>query len=1057
MSCKAVVAWSLMLFAAASQAQDVRTLDDFQDISAWHATASDSVIATLRQVDGKAGKGLCLDYDFNGVSGYAVARRRLPMRYAGNYEFRMQLRGSGPANNLEFKLADASGENVWWRQQPDIVLPADWTPLKLKKRQISFAWGPTSDRVLTASESFELTVSAGKGGGKGSACIDDLAFATMPDEGASVPPLRAEATSALVGSDAAMAVDADANTAWRAQKGEQQVTFDLGQLREFGGLTLHWRSGEQASRYDVAASEDGHTWRTLRVVAQGNGGDDLIALPDAEARYLRLALHDGPGRAYGLTDVTVEPLEFAATPNAFISQVAQRQRRGIYPRGFIGEQPYWTIIGIDGGYEQGLLGEDGAVEVGKGGFSIEPFVLSDGERVTWADVTSTQSLQDGYLPIPSVQWRHARFGLEVTAFAHGTPRQSQLLARYRLTNTSRQARDYVFVLAARPFQVNPPSQFLNTVGGVARISDIAAANERLVVDGRVVQAGQASNAAFVSRFDEGEIGERLGTVDWSVAASIPSQQHVVDATGLASGALLYRVHLGPGESREFDWRTPLTGSPAGPLTSAVAATTLQAEVAAAWHAKLDRVTLHVPEQGRKLVDTLRSNLAHMLISRSGPRLQPGTRSYARAWIRDGAMISEGLLRMGREDVSEEFLRWYAPYQFSSGKVPCCVDDRGSDPVPENDSQGELIYAVAELYRYTHDRAMLETMWPHVEAAVKYMDGLRLSERTDANRAKDPAFYGMMPASISHEGYSAKPMHSYWDNFWALRGYKDAVQIANWLGKDSAAAVFTASRDQFRGDLYASLEAATRRHRIDFLPGAAELGDFDATSTTIALAPGGEQSNLPQALLHNTFERYWQEFVARRDGTREWKDYTPYELRTIGSFVRLGWRDRANEALDFFLADQQPTGWNQWAEVVSRTPRKPFFVGDLPHAWVESDFVRSVLDMFAYTREADDALVIAAGIPANWLEGSGIEVKGLRTPMGALAYTLSRHDTRLKLDVPSGFALPKGGIVLALPKPWQQGNARINGTDTHVTGGELRIDHLPAQVVVIPDQNARKPQ
>ncbi|MGO4781813.1 hypothetical protein AB4084_40635, partial [Lysobacter sp. 2RAB21] len=81
-----------------------------------------------------------------------------------------------------------------------------------------------------------------------------------------------------------------------------------------------------------------------------------------------------------------------------------------------------------------------------------------------------------------------------------------------------------------------------------------------------------------------------------------------------------------------------------------------------------------------------------------------------------------------------------------------------------------------VYRYTHDRALLESMWPHVEGAMRYMDGLRQSERTAANRERDPAFYGMMPASISHEGYSAKPMHSYWDNFWALRGYKDAVEI-----------------------------------------------------------------------------------------------------------------------------------------------------------------------------------------------------------------------------------------------------------------------------------------
>src|SRR3546814_8327285 len=78
------------------------------------------------------------------------------------------------------------------------------------------------------------------------------------------------------------------------------------------------------------------------------------------------------------------------------------------------------------------------------------------------------------------------------------------------------------------------------------------------------------------------------------------------------------------------------------------------------------------------------------------------------------------------------------------------------------------------------------MWPHVLGAFEYMEKLRLSERTEENRALNPAFYGLMPASISHEGYSAKPMHSYWDDFWALRGYKDAVEVTKVLGKDDEA-------------------------------------------------------------------------------------------------------------------------------------------------------------------------------------------------------------------------------------------------------------------------------
>jgi hypothetical protein len=369
-------------------------------------------------------------------------------------------------------------------------------------------------------------------------------------------------------------------------------------------------------------------------------------------------------------------------------------------------------------------------------------------------------------------------------------------------------------------------------------------------------------------------------------------------------------------------------------------------------------------------------------------------------------------------------------------------------VPENDSHGELIFAIADYARHTGDDAFLAAMWPHVRGAFEYMETLSASERTEANRAIDPAFYGMMPASISHEGYSAKPMHSYWDNFWALRGYKDAVWIAERLGKREDAARMAAARDRFRADLDASLRAATARHGIDFLPGAAELGDFDPTSTTIALAPGGEQARLPQDLLHNTFERYWREFEQRRDGKREWKDYTPYEWRNVGAFVRLGWRERAWDAVKFFFDDRAPRGWNQWGEVVSRTPRKPFFLGDLPHAWVASDFMRSALDMFAYARESDDSLVLAAGIPARWLDGTGIAIEGLRTPQGPIGYSLRREPERLVLRFAKDTLLPSGGAVLPWPlSDAQPGRTLIDGMPAQWHDGELRIASPATEVVV----------
>src|SRR5262249_5036226 len=156
------------------------------------------------------------------------------------------------------------------------------------------------------------------------------------------------------------------------------------------------------------------------------------------------------------------------------------------------------------------------------------------------------------------------------------------------------------------------------------------------------------------------------------------------------------------------------------------------------------------------------------------------------------------------------------------------------------------------------------------------------ERTPANQtAERRAYYGLLPPSISHEGYSAKPAYSYWDDFWGLTGYQDAVWLAGELGERAAATRLVAQPDEPQPDLIASITASAAAHHVAYIPGAADLGDFDATSTTIALAPGGEQDALPPALMLATFERAWQALIARTSGAQPggatWTDYTPYEL------------------------------------------------------------------------------------------------------------------------------------------------------------------------------------
>jgi hypothetical protein len=85
-------------------------------------------------------------------------------------------------------------------------------------------------------------------------------------------------------------------------------------------------------------------------------------------------------------------------------------------------------------------------------------------------------------------------------------------------------------------------------------------------------------------------------------------------------------------------------------------------------------------------------------------------------------------------------------------------------------------------------------------------------------------------------------------------------------------------------------------------------------------------------------------------------------RNVGAFVRLGQKERALALLDYFVGDQRPAGWNQWAEIVWRDPAAPRFIGDMPHTWVGAGFNRSVRSMLAYERESDRALVLAPAFP-----------------------------------------------------------------------------------------------
>ena len=1035
-------------------ASEPTVLDAFEDLTGWTAVTSKGARLEIAGDTGQTGAGMRLDFDFAAGRGFVIARKPFSLALPDNYALTFCIKGEAPVNEFEFKLIGSQGNKIWWYRQSDFGFPAEWRRVAVKKWQLQVAWGSPDGSAPGDVEAIEFAISVPKRG-KGSVWIDELRLEERPTRHAHEAAPKVTASASEIGHKPGHALDRDPETSWKsgALQERQWLLVDFLAKREYGGLAIDWEQDDYAIAYEVQVSDDGTSWAPAHTVRTGNGGRDYAYMPDAESRYVRLDLQQSSrGKGYGIRTITVKPSEFSASINRFFTAIARDAPRGLYPKYFHGEQTYWTLIGVAGDDKEGLLNEEGAVEVDKGAFTIEPFLYADGRLITWDVVERVQELAKDYLPVPSVTWRHGPLALRVTAFATGESGASTLYARYRIENSGGESLTVSLFLAIRPFQVSPPWQALNMLGGVSPIHEIKYEGQSVLVDGsRAVVSLTRPERFGAATFDQGPVTEYL------LRNEVPPQTTVSDPFGYASGALEYRLDV-PGKSAKdvyvaipfhgLDLESP-TGGEAIDLANLGPAELEEAK--RLWEEELDVAEIRLPPEADRITRTLKSTLAYILINRDGPAIQPGSRCYSRSWIRDGALTSAALLGVGHTREVREFIEWFARFQFQDGKIPCCVDGRGPDAVPENDSNGEFIYAVMEYYRYTRDVGFLRKMWPHVLKAVEFIDAMRRQRTTDAYTTPEMLpFYGLVPESISHEGYSSHPVHSYWDDFFVLRGLKDAASMALVLGDQERAVSFAELRNGFRNDLYASISRTMAKHGIDYIPGSVELGDFDPTSTTVAVAPGGELESLPEPALTRTFEYYYTGFLQRRNGDNDWWAYTPYELRTVGTFVELGQRERALEILDFFFADQRPAPWNQWAEVVWRDPMAPRFIGDMPHTWVGSDYIRAVRSLFAFERESDRALVIAAGIPRQWVESdAGVSVKRLPTYYGTLGYSLrSQGPNELRLSLSGDLSLPPGKIVVKPPLVQSLTAVTVNGKPVDTFDAESAvIAEFPADVVL----------
>lgn len=859
------------------------------------------------------------------------------------------------------------------------------------------------------------------------------------------------ASSSAAGGEAGLALDGDRVTAWRSTgDGEQSVTVELPDTMSLGGVELGW-GDDYASVYDIECSSDGSAWTPAFAEKAGNGGSDYNFFQAREARWVRInSRKSSAGRGYTLAHVELKGGDEQATPIRFYQAKARGAKPGWYPMWLTRQQEFWTITGVPDDAQETAIGETGVVEPLKGAFSVQPFVIAGEKLITYADVKLEQSLEENELPMPSVHWIADTWNLDIAPVTAGGAGQSYTAVRYRFSNRGPEPFSGRLALAVRPVTLNPLWQY----GGMSAINEA----ECLLQDSPVqLRVGGVARALFLTRpaamgaaaLADGEI------VDYLAKGEVPGALKAADAEGKVGVGVLYDLRVPAGASSDIIVSYPLHNESKVPddvvIGPGAGYEKIRAEQRAAWQKALEQPVVSIPED--RLIQFMKSNVGYVLLNRDGPWFKPGARNYNHSWMRDGALTGVAMLRMGKPELVSEFIRSFSGFIGDSGWVPYMVMEDGRpvahNPNPnsgegqEYDSQGEYVFIVRQYYDFTRDVTLLREVYPTVARALRYAQEIRRRRMTGEYKTNPDkqAYFGILPESNSHEGYYPAK-HSYWDDFWVLKGFKDGIYLAGVLGETNDAAWMRAEESDFRKCIYDSMLKVIARSGLNNLPGCVELGDTDPTSTSVAIMACDEADNLPKPFGLNTFDVYWSNFAKRLEPNGE-QTFTPYEARNADVFVRIGQRDRALAVLRYFTSQSaRPFAWNHMAEVVHAKLRAPSYIGDMPHTWVGSDYINAVRSIFAFER--GEALVLGAGVDPAWLTQGGVTVQNLPTQFGAVSYNFTGKGNDAFFTA-EGTAAPPKGFEIPLPDSLKGLSAEINGEPTTVMDGVIRFDRLPAQV------------
>ncbi|MCH9691802.1 MAG: hypothetical protein K0U59_07045 [Gammaproteobacteria bacterium] len=335
-----------------------------------------------------------------------------------------------------------------------------------------------------------------------------------------------------------------------------------------------------------------------------------------------------------------------------------------------------------------------------------------------------------------------------------------------------------------------------------------------------------------------------------------------------------------------------------------------------------------------------------LIIHSPQDVYPGPYTYKRFWFRDAAFMIQSLLHAGLISRAERALERFPARQKHNGYF------HSQDG--EWDSNGEVLW-IFDQYCKLANRPLKSTWKTPVLHGARWIDKKRLPE--DGSLCG-----GLLPAGFSAEHLGPNDYY-YWDDFWGIAGQQAAAAICAREGWTEEQNIFLQQAKNFQATVDRGLIRVAERLRRKAIPASPNRRlDAGAIGSIVAgyplkLYPEDDPRLMDSVdyLLKNCFVKggFFQDMI--HSGINAY-----LTLHVAQVLLRAG-DSRCVTLMRNVASLASATG--QWPEAI-HPHSLGGCMGDGQHAWAAAEWL--TMQRNCFVREEGEALILASGLPPEWL-------------------------------------------------------------------------------------------